>query len=255
MKKLKKLLLSLLLLLSVSFIQSCSVDDNDINYITEFGTVSHLAQNDNEYYQFNGDHYGLSNLLNKNALKYTQTDSVGQRVLYTYCVEQENKNSTIPQNAKQNIRIYDIYKILTKKMNTLDPSLENDDFGKDPIHINGMYISSEHLNIQFSIRRNSPNIAHRISLVGMEGVEPDENGVLNLDLRHNMFDDNPYHLNTGYVSYTLESIPGYNEGTLKKLIINCQSTDGTKQHEINITTENKQGTMKTISCNEIVPII
>lgn len=114
MSKLKNLILSTVLIASATFIQSCS-DDENIEYITEIGTVSYISNNESEQTQVNGDYNGLSNIINKNALKYAQSDSVGQRILYTYIIEADNKSAALPQNAKQSIKIYDIYKVLTKK--------------------------------------------------------------------------------------------------------------------------------------------
>ena len=250
MSKLKNLILSTVLIASATFIQSCS-DDENIEYITEIGTVSYISNNESEQTQVNGDYNGLSNILNKNALKYAQSDSVGQRILYTYIIEADNKSAALPQNAKQSIKIYDIYKVLTKKMDTYNPDTQTDNFGNDNISINWMYISSAHLNIQFTIRRSSSSIAHRISLVALEGSKPDENGVLHLELRHNKFNDDPYINNIGYVSYTLESIPGYKDGTLKKLIITCKNSDSiTESHEIVVNKDSSKGTMQKINSDE-----
>jgi hypothetical protein len=95
----------------------------------------------------------------------------------------------------------------------------------------------------------SLSIPHRISLVCKEGAEPDGNGNLEVEFRHNSNSDKPLDLKAGYVSYTLESIPGYNDGTLKKLTIVSKSFDSSSRKiEIKIN-DNANGTSKVLKAS------
>ena len=58
-------------------------------------------------------------------------------------------------------------------------------------------------------------IPHSISLLIAKDAQPDARGYLSAELRHDAADDLQLNANSGYVSFTLENMPGFKEGTLK----------------------------------------
>ena len=106
-----------------------------------------------------------------------------------------------------------VNKVLTKKADDLRIGIE-DVFGNSPIQITAASISQKHLNIQYEYY-GSTNISHRISLVLNSETQLDENGLLQVEFRHNNQGDTYSERLWGIVSYTLESIPDYDESKCK----------------------------------------
>ncbi len=240
MKKIRHFIFAAAVMALSPIMQSCLDDDDSTPYYSELGTV--ISNSENNKSQVKGDEYGISTITNRDILKSFKVDSVGQRMLYTFVEDKNNDKDRVDSEvSKQNIRIYDIYKVLTKKMNVLDKDTEEDIYGDDPIAITAKYVSEAHLNIRFQVRGSNSNIRHRISLVGTPDAAPNADGVLNLEFRHNDEGDSPYEIKWGFVSFTLESIPGYTEGTLKKIILSYNSFNE-KQEKTEIDIEKKDET-------------
>ncbi|MGL5273475.1 MAG: hypothetical protein ACRC8J_08355, partial [Phocaeicola sp.] len=214
--KLKSILLASCIVTTVS-LSSCLNDNENITYFTELGTVR-VTSKEASLPVVEGDIYGKSTITNKSILSHYDADSIGQRIMYTFS---EDK-TTQDVSTDQVIRIYELYRVLTKPMDTLSED-EEDVYGTDKVNIIGSYVSEEHLNIQFQVFANDRTIKHRISLVDTKGAYIDEKGFIHLEFRHNAEKDTQRELNWGFVSYTLASIPGYKEGTLKGFKIEYKS--------------------------------
>ena len=90
------------------------------------------------------------------------------------------------------------------------------DYGTDPIEISGQSISKAHLNLRYTFLNGGNHlIPHSISLLIAKDAQPDARGYLSAELRHDAADDLQLNANSGYVSFTLENMPGFKEGTLK----------------------------------------
>lgn len=232
MKKSKGIFFVSMLLLGLPALQSCLDDDENAYLFTELGTVKQTSEDGSTEPKLEGDVYGTSYVANREALKRVEADSIGQRVLY-YFIEEEGtgrKNN----GTKQYITIYDLYKVSTKPLETL-PADGEDTFGHDPINILGAYVSNEHLNMQVQVRNEDKEIKHKISLVAAPGTTPDANGYIDVELRHSREGDGQGSIGWAWVSYTLESMPGYKEGTLKGLNITYYSIyDGKSTRKIEI---------------------
>lgn len=198
-------------------LSSCLSDGDNTPYFTELGTVR-VASTESVLPIVEGDIYGKSTITNGSLLNHYEANVVGQRIMYTFSEDQTSQEVA----TDQVIRIYELYKVLTKPMDTLLEE-EEDIYGNDKINIIGNYISEEHLNIQFQILTQDRTIKHRISLVDTQGAYIDDKGYIHLEFRHNAEGDSQRELNWGFVSYPLASIPGYEEGKLKGFKISYQS--------------------------------
>lgn len=224
MKKIRLTISLVSLFLVSTLIQSCNTDDDNTSYYAQLGTVSKTANTESSWI-IKGDTYGNSLITNSQALIQTGTDSIGQRILCYFTCDNDNDMN--------NITLYNVYKVLTKKIDIVDDATDvNTEFGNNTINIVGANASDEHLNIYFEIQGYNVGAKHRISLVGLESSLPDKDGNINLQLCHNAFDDQQIENRNGYVSYTLESIPGFTDGTLKSVSISYKKN------------ENESGTFK-----------
>jgi hypothetical protein len=174
------------------------------------------------------DSYGKLLPQNPDVIKMYDADSIGQRVLVSLSfpnAEEKNK-----EDSGKEVTIYDFYKVLTKKANDTrnQDSEPIENFGEDIINITSAYISKEHLNIEFNINGNNETIPHRISLLLTEETKIDDEGLVYVELRHNKNSDYGNKLYWGVVSYTLSSIPEYNDTDFKGFRISYMSSDNTK---------------------------
>ena len=183
------------ILLCCTLFSSCLDDNEPETFFPTLGTVN-ADEND---ITIESDSYGLLIPTNPGFITSTQTDSTGQRILAVF---QYTENTT--KEGKTGI---------TKKADDLRIGIE-DVFGNSPIQITAASISQKHLNIQYEYY-GSTNISHRISLVLNSETQLDENGLLQVEFRHNNQGDTYSERLWGIVSYTLESIPDYDESKCK----------------------------------------
>ena len=149
---------------------------------------------------------------NPGILSSEKSDSIGQRVLANLYITSDDKDL-----KRENIKITNLYKVLTKNANeTRFPGTPSpDSFGNSPIQVTGLSISKEHLNVQFNTLGGDQKIPHRISLLLTEKTELDEDGYLRLDLRHDANGDVQSIIFWGIASFTLRSIPEFNDPKCK----------------------------------------
>ncbi|KAA6308031.1 hypothetical protein EZS27_040295, partial [termite gut metagenome] len=106
-----------------------------------------------------------------------------------------------------NIRVLDIKDVLTKNIIPLTEETA-DSIGDDKINVVSIRLTEEYLTIQFQfLGTNNPNKLHMLNLVQNLTTEEDEDGeYLNLEFRHNAYDDAPMRLGENYVSFKLNDI-------------------------------------------------
>lgn len=194
------------ILLCCTLFSSC-LDDNEPE--TFFPTLGTVNANENDI-TIESDSYGLLIPINPGFITSTQTDSTGQRILTVF---QYTENTTKEGKTGMQVELVRVNKVLTKKADDLRNGIE-DVFGNSPIQITAASISQKHLNIQYEYY-GSTNISHRISLVLNSETQLDENGLLQVEFRHNNQGDTYSERLWGIVSYTLESIPDYDESKCK----------------------------------------
>ena len=211
-----------------TILQSCINNDNYPELYSTMGTVNNLSD-----YSINSDLYGDVIPKNPDIIRSFDADSVGQRILVNINFpDAEDKDSKV--NTGKEVTIYDLYKVLTKKADDL--RLNNDEdtesFGNDVIQITNVNIGNEHLNIEFNISGSNETIPHRISLLLTENTQIDDEGLLEVELRHNKNSDNGDKLYWGIASFTLSSIPEYSDANFKGFRIKYQSDTNTTSETI-----------------------
>lgn len=222
--------------------QSCVNDDSEELFMTEIGAYSSLGtvvENNNLVVE--SDSYGLLHPVNKEIFTDNQASSIGQRVLMEINFMEAN-----PLTANENIqdvRVERLYKVLTKSADDIRTSgggTTNADqiYGNQPIAVTAASISKSHLNIQFNIGGNNTNIAHRISLLLTEESVLDEEGLLRVELRHNPENDLQKEPFWGVVSFTLSSIPEYEDPKFKGFRIVYNSGRGAEEYVVKTSDTN-----------------
>ena len=223
--KLKHKIISILGFCSFGIYMSSCLDNE--KYPELHSTMGTITDIENSIIE--SDSYGKLIPTNPNVIKMYEADSLGQRVLISISFPNSEEDVKKDESGKQ-VTIYDFYKVLTKKVDdTRNPECEDiENFGKDLIKITSAYISKEHLNIEFNINGNNATIPHRISLLLTEETKIDDEGLVYVELRHNKNSDYGNKLYWGVVSYTLSSIPEYNDTDFKGFRISYMSSDNTK---------------------------
>lgn len=211
-----------------TILQSCINNENYPELYPTMGTVNNLSD-----YSINSDLYGDVIPKNPDIIRSYEADSIGQRILVNINFPNaEDKDSKV--NTGKEVTIYDLYKVLTKKADDLrlNNNEDKESFGNDLIEITYASISNEHLNIEFNISGSNETIPHRISLLLTENTQIDDEGLLEVELRHNKNSDNGDKLYWGIASFTLSSIPEYSNANFKGFRIKSQSEDNTTSETI-----------------------
>ena len=235
--KLKHKIISIIGICAIGIYMSSCLDNEKYPELhSTMGTITDI-----ETPSIESDSYGKLLPQNPDIIKMYDADSIGQRVLVSLSfpnAEEKNK-----EDSGKEVTIYDFYKVLTKKANDTrnQDSEPIENFGEDIINITSAYISKEHLNIEFNINGNNETIPHRISLLLTEETKIDDEGLVYVELRHNKNSDYGNKLYWGVVSYTLSSIPEYNDTDFKGFRISYLSSDNTKSEITVKKQESNQG--------------
>ncbi|MBM6883366.1 NigD1/NigD2 family lipoprotein [Bacteroides caecigallinarum] len=238
-------------IISLCFIGTCMSACLDNEQYPELhstmGTVCEL-----DGIAINSDVYGKLIPNNPEIITRNDADSVGQRVLLNVNFpDTENKNSK--ENSGKEVTIYYLYKVLTKKADDMRVSASGniDKFGNDPIQVTNAYISDEHLNLEFNITGYNETTPHRISLLLTENTGIDNEGFINVELRHNSNSDYGDRLYWGVVSFTLSSIPEYDNENVKGFKISYQSATNTKSEiKVSKQTSNQDSNVRSMKSTQ-----
>jgi hypothetical protein len=187
-----------LLLLVIPFVWACNDrDDEDhaIDYLVNFATVD----NPNQETTFNFVLDDLTRLSTASSAIAYYRPKDGQRVILNYSII-----SNKPEGAeyKHDIRINDVYEVLTKGIFSISPATE-DSIGNDEIHIERIWVGSDYLNVEFAYP--GYNKTHYINLVS-DNAKTYTDGKIHLEFRHNDNSDYPNYDKWGYVSFDLKSL-------------------------------------------------
>lgn len=229
MKWNKNILLTLLAILLCGITTSCTSHEDELllqssgnGSFSTLGTVINTAR-----LTINSDSYGPLLPVNTNIFTQNNACILGQRVLVEILFL-NSKQKTDSLDLKE-VEVISLYKVLTKDIDIIHTETTdniNDTFGTAPIQITSTTISQKHLNIQYEIEGYDENISHCISLLVPENAQPDVNGLLSVELRHNP--ENDLQINTfwGVVSFNLSSIPQYKNPKFKGFQIRYTKKDG-----------------------------
>lgn len=201
MKKQKMTFVALMILfLTIPMLQSCLDDwDNDYDTLFAIGTVKVIEGKD--YYFALDEGSKLYPGDTTYVRNYALVD--GQRV-FVYFSELKEPVTGYDYNAQ----IKHIENILTKDIYFM-PAEKNDSIGDDRINATDFWITDDYLNIKYQFyHSNDTEKKHMLNLVVNEAStgEGDKADYVNLELRHNAFNDNQISLGTGLVSFKLDNI-------------------------------------------------
>lgn len=201
MKKQKMTFVALMILfLTIPMLQSCLDDwDNDYDTLFAIGTVKVIEGKD--YYFALDEGSKLYPGDTTYVRNYALVD--GQRV-FVYFSELKEPVTGYDYNAQ----IKHIENILTKDIYFM-PAEKNDSIGDDRINATDFWITGDYLNIKYQFyHSNDTEKKHMLNLVVNEAStgEGDKADYVNLELRHNAFNDNQISLGTGLVSFKLDNI-------------------------------------------------
>lgn len=215
---------------------SCLDKDKYPELYPTMGTVSSL-----ENYSICSDSYGRLIPSNPDLIRLNDADSVGQRVLLNINFPQKSNGQ---ESDGKSVTIYDLYKVLTKDANDLRlaDSEAVESFGNDYIQITSSYISNKHLNIEFNVDGENETIPHRISLLLTENTQIDDEGLVEVVLRHNINSDYGNKLYWGVVSFTLSSIPECQNDNFKGFRIIFRNSDDSRNEIVVKKQESSQTT-------------
>ncbi|MCD8094171.1 MAG: NigD-like protein [Bacteroides sp.] len=201
MKKQKMTFVALMILfLTIPMLQSCLDDwDNDYDTLFAIGTVKVIEGKD--YYFALDEGSKLYPGDTTYVRNYALVD--GQRA-FVYFSELKEPVTGYDYNAQ----IKHIENILTKDIYFM-PAEKNDSIGDDRINATDFWITGDYLNIKYQFyHSNDTEKKHMLNLVVNEAStgEGDKADYVNLELRHNAFNDNQISLGTGLVSFKLDNI-------------------------------------------------
>lgn len=203
MKKLRTTFIAFILLFTATpMLQSCLDNDWDNQYPSLFaiGTIKVIEGND---YYFTLDE-GSKLYPGDTTALYNYAVVDGQRA-FVYFDELDEKKEGYEYNAQ----IKHIENILTKDIYSM-PADKADSIGDDRINIiEPLWITGDFLNIKYQLyHSNNEEKLHMLNLVINEETtgEDDKPDYLNLEFRHNAYNDDPVILGTGLASFKLDNI-------------------------------------------------
>lgn len=227
MKHIKEITGLFLLLIAVCITQACSDSYDEVdslindsgNYNANMAVIVNPSTLSGATL-IDTDQNGYAYIANPKLLSDSKINQKGQRIFYTYSTTSQTASDGIPF-----ITVIKVNKVLTKAPEFLEDG-NTEEFGTDPIDIDGGSISKAHLNLSYTLLSGNHTIVHRISLLIDKDAKPDARGYLDVELRHSAEGDLPINANSGYVSFTLEDMPGFKEGSLKGFRIKTKTTKG-----------------------------
>lgn len=203
MKKLRTTFIAFILLFTaMPMLQSCLDNDWDNQYPSLFaiGTIKVIEGND---YYFTLDE-GSKLYPGDTTALYNYAVVDGQRA-FVYFDELDEKKEGYEYNAQ----IKHIENILTKDIYSM-PADKADSIGDDRINIiEPLWITGDFTNIKYQLyHSNNEEKLHMLNLVINEETtgEDDKPDYLNLEFRHNAYNDDPVILGTGLASFKLDNI-------------------------------------------------
>lgn len=123
--------------------------------------------------------------------------SVNQRVFVNYTILSDERNG-----YDHYIKVNDIWNVLTKPIIELTEEIA-DSIGNDPIKVNEFWIGDNYLNTSFSFNYGGEK-PHAINMVINTMEETEDEGVLELEFRHNAYNSKSNALYNGFASFDLK---------------------------------------------------
>lgn len=184
----------LFLLIAIPFFVACNDDVNEKTYVG-IATVDN-PDNSTTFYLNQDDSLRLK--VAENNYSYSYKPKSGQRLIARYALIDKNETPDFDYS----VRLESLYEILTKGIFNITEQTQ-DSIGNDPVYIRDMWISNDHLNVEFSYY--GYNQKHFINLV-YDASKDYNDGKLHLEFRHNNKNDQPSYYTNGLVSFRLSDI-------------------------------------------------
>lgn len=236
MKKLNFIAATMILVLT-PFLQSC-LDDDGPSYSDL--TIATLKATDADSYYFGLDS-GRKMYPGDNSAVRNYPIVDGKRVFVWFHQLEEQ----VP-GYDYNIQVVQMDSILTKDIIPLTKATA-DSIGDNKINVTYHWIAQGYLTMEFQYYgTRNPNKKHMLNLVHNEDTElVDEEGYINLEFRHNAYEDNSGSLGEGIVSFKLDKVAEEMK-TAKGLKIRVNTIyDGIKYQKIELEKQSESSLAPT----------
>lgn len=191
--------------------------DGMTTYYPTLGTVE-----DTEPITIASDTYGTLIPINPEVFEKNGADSIGQRVFLNVVFSSDANNSSSKEREVMVLNLYNVPTYTAIDLREAETTYP-DDFGNDPVQITGASISKEHLNIELNFKGSGNTHTHDFILLLTEDTQLNAQGMLPVELRHDAKSDAPTGWYWGVTSFTLESIPEYQQEKFKGFTIKYNS--------------------------------
>ncbi len=229
MKKLRFYLAAVILtVLTMPMLQSCLDDDND--YRNTLFTIGTLEIIDGKDYFFNLDD-GDKMYPSDTTYIHNYELANGQRVFIHFLPLEEDK-----PGYEYNVKLIQLENILTKDIISLTEETA-DSIGNDRINVAKLWITGKYLNIEHQFfHSDNPNKKHMLNLVINKTSEASESedDYINLEFRHNAYDDEQRKPGWGLVSFKLDEIEKQLEGKKGLKILVNSIYDGKRTYTVEV---------------------
>lgn len=219
-----------LALIFIPSLQSC-LDDDDKYYLAL--ATFRVAEDEHPYFVLDD---GETMYPNNRLFKKIED---GQRVYVHFDILKEEV-----EGYDYHIEIRGIVEVLTKDVIVMTDETSNN-IGDDPINITGAWFGDGYLNVEFVFMgTSSPEERHMVNLVHNNTTgandENTEEGFINLEFRHNAYEDQPLERLRGIVAFK----GPFGDEEDKGLIIRYNSIyDGVKYLKINFTSDSERSSL------------
>lgn len=228
MKKLRLYLVALILaFLWMPLLQSCMDNDSKLSSRFTIGTLKIIEGNEYFFNLDEGDKMYPSDT--SYIHNYTLID--GQRVFIHFLPLEED----VP-GYEYNVQLIQLQNILTKDIIPLTEETA-DSIGNDRVNIADPWISGDYLNIEYQYyHSNNEAKRHMLNLVINETPDAPapEDGYINLEFRHNAYDDEQRTTGWGIISFKLEEIADQLQGKKGLKILVNSIYDGKRTYTVNM---------------------
>ncbi|WP_025069501.1 hypothetical protein [Bacteroides propionicifaciens] len=198
MKKIiTRIILSCLVIMSVSSLQSCNDDGYSLgDFYLSYATVK---RGTNTYYLQldSGDKLWVA----AGYLGYNGVD--GQRVIADYTILSDKQGE-----FAHYVKVNNLWNILTKNIEKVETEKQDEEFGNNKLFgINEMWFGGGYININFSFFLPQVNRQHRISLVeNLLNDQYSDDGYLYLELRYNSYNNESDYVGKDMVSFNTNNV-------------------------------------------------
>lgn len=228
MKKLRFYLVAFMLaFLLMPLLQSCVDNDNKLSSRFTIGTLKIIEGNEYFFNLDEGDKMYPSDT--SYIHNYALID--GQRVFIHFLPLEED----VP-GYEYNVKLIQLQNILTKDIIPLTEETA-DSIGNDRVNISTPWISGNYLNIEYQYyHSNNEAKRHMLNLVMNETPDAPapEEGYINLEFRHNAYDDEQRTTGWGIISFKLEEIADQLQGKDGLKILVNSIYDGKRTYTVNL---------------------